>query len=84
MAENKMTFEELREVLKEKIEKHKTKCAAHEESLVILKDQLNEFAEEGLDEKVDSYFQKVVSTERNIEYHQGSYKTYQKVLNMIQ
>lgn len=79
----KLTKEELVEVLKEKSAKHRSKCRQHEESKEVLEKAHQEQVASKDYFRSSSTLQKIISTEKNIEYHQGSYKTYEKILNMI-
>lgn len=70
--------------LEKKVEKHKEKSKAHLSSKDILKAEYEHLKSTSTDiDKIESVERKLLSTVKNIEYHQGSYKTYQKVIDMI-
>ena len=81
----KVEMDNLVDTLKAKVEKHKEKCEAHLSSESILKAEYEHLKATSTDTaRIESVQNKLLSTVKNIEYHQGSYKTYQKVIDMIE
>lgn len=68
--------------LEEKVKKHKEKLKAHKESEEILRAEYENLKENN-DEKQERVGDKLLSTVKNIEYHTGKYKAYNKAVAMI-
>lgn len=67
----------------EKLEKHEGKLKAHQESERILRAEYEDLKKNN-SEKQERVGEKLLSTVKNIEYHTAKYKTYKKVIEMLQ
>lgn len=74
-------MEQLIEVLKEKSKKHLGKIEQHNKVKEDLEREYN--ALNGDTERKEKVRSQLLTTYKQIEYHQGSSKTYNKVINMI-
>lgn len=70
-----------KEFLLEKIQKHEEKLKAHKDSEYILNARYKELSEKD-DPKSNLILEKLNSTIKNIEYHKGAYKAYNKALSL--
>lgn len=64
--------------LEKRIQKHDEKIKAHMESKSILQKEKEELLK-----KIESVDAKILSTEKNLEYHTGKKKAYEKVLTIL-
>lgn len=70
--------------LQKKVQKHEEKLKAHHESKAILISECEYLKEKNDLEKLDRTGEKLLSTLKNIEYHNGKKSAYEKVLAMIE
>lgn len=76
-------MEDLIDVFKEKIEKHANKLKDHKQTEEILRADYK-YLQERDPEKAERIGEKLLSTVKNIEYHIAKYKTYKKVVEMME